>query len=155
MKNNAGFSTGSVSIVVNRPPTDAWAAVSDVARMGEWSPECTACRWVGNATGPSVGAKFEGDNVAKFAGRTLKAWTTTSEVTECEPGRVFAFVVEGYTTWRYDFEAAGPATKITESFAYNPTGFQGFLYTKVLRRDAAMTNGMRRTLERIKAALEI
>ena len=148
------MSSGSAHITINRPASEVWAAIADVTRMGDWSPECTAGRWVGGATGPAVGVEFEGDNVAKVAGRTLKKWTTTSEVTACEPGVVFAFVAEGYTTWRYTFEPAGEGTKVTESLVYVAKGVMGFVYDKVLFRPKAMTKGIQRTLERVKAALE-
>jgi hypothetical protein len=147
--------TGTASIVVDRAPAEVWAALADITRMGEWSPECIAGRWVSPATGPSVGAKFEGDNVAKLAGLTLKKWTTTSEVTACEPGVCFEFVAEGYTTWRYDFApAARRPHQVTESFSYEAKGAQGFFYDKLLRRPKGMTKGMQRTLERVKATLE-
>ncbi|MBI4935923.1 MAG: SRPBCC family protein [Actinobacteria bacterium] len=148
------LSTGSASVVVHRPPVDVWAVLADVTRMGEWSPECVACRWVGDATGPAVGASFEGDNVAKVGGRVMKRWTTTSLVTACEPGAVFEFVAEGYTTWRYEFTAEGDGTRVTERFSYVPKGFQGFMYDTVLRRRSMMTKGMQATLERAKAAIE-
>ncbi len=149
------MTTGSASITINQPPAEVWAAVADITRMGDWSPECIAGRWVGGATGPAVGAKFEGDNVAKLAGRTVKAWTTTSEVTACEPGTTFEFVAEGYTTWRYTFEPAGvDATTVTETFTYTNKGFQGFVYEYLLMRPRMMRKGMQRTLERVKAALE-
>ena len=121
------MSSGSAQVTIDRPPAQVWAAIADVTRMGEWSPECTAGRWVGGATGPAVGAKFEGDNEAKVAGRTVKRWTTTSEVTACEPGRNFEFVAEGYTTWRYRFQPAGDGTLVTESFEYEPKGVSGFV----------------------------
>ena len=146
--------TRSVSVVIDRPPLEVWTAVADVTRMGEWSPECTAGRWVGGAGGPAVGAKFEGDNVAKVAGRTMKRWTTTSEVSACEPGIVFEFVAEGYTTWRYDFVPEGNGTRVTESFSYVPSGFTGFMYNSVFRRESMMTKGMSATLSRIKTNLE-
>ena len=148
------MSTGSASITIDRPPAEVWAAIAGITRMGDWSPECIAGRWVGGATGPAIGATFEGDNVAKLAGRTIKKWTTTSEVTACEPGAVFEFVAEGYTTWRYSFEAAGTGTRVTETFDYTAKGFMGFVYDKVLFRPKAMTKGMQRTLERVKAGLE-
>jgi uncharacterized protein YndB with AHSA1/START domain len=151
---SSGTSRGSATVIIDRSPNEVWAAIADVTRMGEWSPECTAGRWVGGAAGPAIGARFEGDNEAKFAGRTVKRWTTTSEVTACEPGTVFEFVAEGYTTWRYEFAADGAATCVTESFVYEPKGFQGFLYETILRRNAGMTKGMQATLARVKAALE-
>ncbi len=148
------LSTGSASVFVQRPPEHVWAALADVTRMGEWSPECIAGRWVGGSTGPEVGASFEGDNVAKVGGRVLKRWTTTSKVSACEPGVVFEFVAEGYTTWRYEFVAEGEGTRVTEHFSYTPKGFQGFMYDTILRRRAVMTKGMQSTLDRAKAAIE-
>lgn len=146
---------GSVSIDVDRDPTAVFQVISDVTRMGEWSPECTAGRWVGGATGPAVGAEFEGDNRVALLGVPLKRWTTTSKVTACVPGQVFEFVAAGYTTWRYELEPSGSGTKVTESYEYeDPKGVQGFVYEKIVRRPAALVAGMRRTLEGMKAAIE-
>ncbi len=150
----SSLSTGSATVVIARPPHEVWTAISDVTRMGDWSPECIAARWSGEATGPVVGATFEGDNVAKVAGRTMKKWTTSSQVSVSEPGAVFEFVAEGYTTWRYEFAAEGDRTRVTETFSYSASGFQGFMYDKVLRRGSMMTKGMQATLERVKSALE-
>jgi hypothetical protein len=75
-------------------------------------------------------------------------------VTASEPGTSFEFVAEGYTTWSYSFEAAGAGTLVTEKFDYLAKGFMGIVYDKVLFRPKAMTKGMQRTLERVKAALE-
>jgi hypothetical protein len=146
---------GSASTVIQRPVDEVFAAVADITRMGEWSPECTAARWVPPAAGPATGASFEGDNVARLGPITLKRWTTTSEVTEYVPGEVFEFVAEGYTTWRYDFEPRDGGTQVTETYRHAPyEGVQGFLYGTIARRPAAMDKGMRETLERIKNTLE-
>lgn len=146
---------GSASIVINRPAAEVFAAIADITRMGEWSPECTGGRWVTPATGPAVGATFEGDNAATAGPVTLKRWTTTSEVTECVPDEVFEFVAEGYTTWRYDLTESDGATTVTESFSYAPqSGWQGFVYGTIARRPAAMAKGAQKTLARIKAVLE-
>ncbi len=149
------MSSGSAHITINRPASEVWAAIADVTRMGDWSPECIAGRWVGGATGPAVSAKFEGDNVAKVAGRTIKKWTTTSEVTACEPGTVFEFVAEGYTTWRYEFvPTSDTSTTVTESFDYTAKGFMGVVYDRILFRPKTMTKGMNSTLARVKTTLE-
>ena len=146
---------GSASVEISRDPAVVFSAIADVTRMGEWSPECVAGRWVGDATGPAVGAKFEGDNRVALFGVTLKKWTTTSEVTACVPGEVFEFVAEGYTTWRYQLELTGARTKVTESYEYaSPRGAQKFVYETLLRRPMAMVKGMQRTLERIKQSVE-
>jgi hypothetical protein len=146
---------GSASIEINHDPAVVFSAIADVTRMGEWSPECVEARWVEGATGPAVGARFEGDNRVVWFGVTVKKWTTTSEITACVPGEVFEFVAEGYTTWRYRLEPHGTATKVTESFEFpSQTGARKFVYETLLRRSAAMVKGMRHTLERIKQAVE-
>ncbi len=145
----------SVSIEIDRDPKTVFQAISDVTRMGEWSPECTAGRWVGGASAPAVGAEFEGDNRVALLGVTLKRWTTTSEVTACVPGALFEFVAAGYTTWRYQFEPSGSGTRVTESYeCEDPKGVQGFVYEKIVRRPATLKRDMRRTLERMKDAIE-
>jgi len=147
--------TGSVTTTIAAPIGEVFAAVTDVTRMGEWSPECIACRWVGDATGPVVGSEFEGDNVAALGPVTLKRWTTTSEVIDVEQNSSFGFMAEGYTTWRYDFAEKDGATVVTESFSYPPyVGWQKFVYGRLANRQKAMTNGMQATLDRIKQSLE-
>lgn len=148
------MSTGTASIVINATPQQVWESISDVTRMGEWSPECVACRWVGDTTRPHVGARFEGDNEIKVLGRVLKRWTTVSEVTGCEPGRLFEFVAQAHSTWRFDLEPQGGGTKVTESFWYEVKGLQRVVYDVLLRRPAAMTKGMNRTLERLRSGVE-
>jgi uncharacterized protein YndB with AHSA1/START domain len=147
--------TGSATATIAAPIAEVFAAVTDVTRMGEWSPECVACRWVGDATGPAVGAKFEGDNVAKIGPITLKRWTTTSEVVDVEPNTSFEFVAEGYSAWRYEFAEQGGTTTVTESFSYPPyVGWQKWVYGRLLNRQKDMIKGMQATLERIKQSLE-
>ncbi len=147
--------TGSATTTIAAPISDVYDAVTDVSRMGEWSPECVACRWVGGATGPSVGAKFEGDNVATVGPITLKRWTTTCEVVEARPNSTFAFIAEGNSTWRYEFAERDGATIVTESFSHPPyVGWQKWVYGRLANRQKAMTTGMDATLGRIKQALE-
>ncbi|MEO6469191.1 MAG: SRPBCC family protein [Acidimicrobiia bacterium] len=149
------MTTGSASVVINQNPATVFALITDVTRTGEWSPECLSGRWVGDAAGPAVGAKFEGDNALVIGGMTLKRWTTTSEVTEYVPGARFAFVAEEYTTWRYDLEPVGDGTRVTESFDFTTaSSMQRFLYETVARRPASMVKGIQKTLDRMKAHLE-
>jgi uncharacterized protein YndB with AHSA1/START domain len=51
-----------VSKEVNASPETVFAMVSDLTRMGEWSPENQGGQWVKGATGPAVGAQFKGRN---------------------------------------------------------------------------------------------
>ena len=140
---------------IARPPDEVFDAIADVTRMGEWSPENAGGRWVDGATGPAVGARFEGDNVAALGPITLKRWTTTSEVTACERGRVFEFVTEGFTTWRYELEPTDRGTRVTETFSHPPYGgWQRIVYGTLARRQRTMEQGMARTLADLRGALE-
>ena len=51
-----------VTIDVSAPPERVYGLISDITRMGEWSPECRRCEWIDGATGPAVGARFRGHN---------------------------------------------------------------------------------------------
>ena len=74
----------SESIVVRRSTETLYDMVSDVTRMGEWSPVCKACWW-DEGDGPRDGAWFTGRN--ELPERT---WETRSQVVAAEPGREFA-----------------------------------------------------------------
>jgi hypothetical protein len=121
--------------------------------MGEWSPETYECEWTDGATGPAVGAKFKGKNK-----QGLMKWSTTPVVQAAERGREFAFATQlrgkDATRWRYVLEPAGGGTDVTESWeaAINPLPMR--LFNKVARRDEKLAEGMRTTLERLKAAAE-
>ncbi len=47
---------------INASPEAVWNLVTDLTRMGDWSPENKGGNWVKGATGPEVGAKFKGVN---------------------------------------------------------------------------------------------
>ena len=51
-----------VSVDIAAPPERVYELVSDIRRMGEWSPECKRCSWARGATGPAVGARFKARN---------------------------------------------------------------------------------------------
>lgn len=146
----------SVSLHIDAPPQRVWELVSDITRMGEYSPEVMEAKWVGNATGPEVGARYKGHVKRNEKGPTY--WTVC-EVTESIPGEVFEFAVmagnKRINTWRYEMRPEGEGTEVTESFRmidsilikiWRPLG--GFLRENRNRRD------MLRTLERIKAVAE-
>ncbi len=147
--------TGSASVVIAAPVEDVFAAISDITRMGDWSPENQASRWVPPASGPELGAKFEGDNEVKVGPVSLKKWTTTSEVTELVENEVFEFTTENHTIWRYELSEVGGETHVTETFSYPPyAGVQKLTYGLLGLRRHSVTAGMQKTLDRIKAALE-
>jgi len=113
--------THSDSVIVARSPEDLYAMVSDVTRMGEWSPICKACWW-DEGGGPRVGAWFTGRN--ELPERT---WETRSEVVAADPGREFAFVVLGtIARWGYTFVPVEGGTELTESWEFLPGGLEFF-----------------------------
>lgn len=147
-----------VSVEVAAAPSVLYGMVSDVTRMHEWSPENVACEWTGGTTGPAVGARFTGKNR-----RGSRRWSSVNEVVEAEPGVAFAFRTTALglkvSLWRYAFagdEAAGTCT-VTESWTDERGGLitvVGRLATGVADRDAHNRDGMRQTLDALKAAAE-
>ena len=51
-----------VSRDIAAAPNVVFTALTDMTRMGEWSPECYEAEWKDGATGPAVGATFTGHN---------------------------------------------------------------------------------------------
>ena len=45
-----------VSETIAAPPRAVYNLVTDVPRMGEWSPETASCRWLDGATGARPGS---------------------------------------------------------------------------------------------------
>jgi hypothetical protein len=153
--------TGQATEHVNAPPEKVYDLVTDVTRMGEWSPETRRADWIGGATGPAVGARFKGTNRNKFV-----RWSTKPRVLVAEPGQEFAFVVpaiignKDLTKWTYRFDAATDGgTDVTESFEImnDLPGYITFGDRYVLGikdRKADLVHAMGKTLGRIKAAAE-
>jgi uncharacterized protein YndB with AHSA1/START domain len=140
----------SVSTVIKASPQAVFSLITDVTRMGEWSPETVAAQWVDGATGPKVGAKFKGTN------RLGKAkWSTKPTITALEPARLFQFEVPGKSgpTWRYEFEAVDGGTRVTESVEQQrPSPFIIRMIQKrngVTDRNESLRQGMITTLERL------
>ena len=134
-------------------PEKVWSLVSDVTRIGEFSPETFEAEWSDGASGPAVGAKFRGH--VKRNGRGPVYWTSC-EVVTCDPEREFAFVVgNGLNTWRYRLEPSGGGTDVTESFQLADR-LPLRIYWALLGRLRGRTNreGMRATLERMKTVVE-
>jgi len=146
----------AVTIHMDASADAIWELVSDVTRIGSYSPETFEAEWLDGATGPEVGAKFRGHVKRNEKGPTY--WTICT-VMVAEVGREFAFGVGTGDTplnvWSYRLEPAGEGTDVTESFELAPTlGLR--LYWAVLgwARGRRNRNDMRTTLERIKAEVE-
>ncbi|HEY0937948.1 MAG TPA: SRPBCC family protein [Trebonia sp.] len=148
---------GSVTVHMAAPPDQVWDVVSDVTRVGEFSPETFEAEWLGGAAGPAAGARFRGH--VRRNGRGPVYWTVCT-VTACEPGREFGFAVGGprdtvVNTWHYRLDPSADGTAVTESFEL-PATLPVRLYWMIAGRARGRTNenGMRATLEKIKAVVE-
>jgi len=146
----------TVTVHMAAPAEKIWGLVSDVTRIGLYSPETFEAEWLEGATGPAVGAKFRGH--VKRNGWGPIYWTTCT-VLECEPGKTFTFGVgtgeKPLSIWGYTMTPAGDGTDVTESFNLAPTAALR-LYWALLGWARGKTNrqDMRTTLERIRAEVE-
>lgn len=146
----------SESIVIAGPPETLYDMVSDVTRMGEWSPVCKACWWDDGA-GPTVGSWFTGHNET-----TERTWETRSQVVTADRGREFAYVVGGaWVRWGYTFTPVEGGTRLTESWEFLPAGIARFAErygddapAQIADRTAAAHAGIPATLAALKRAAE-
>lgn len=140
------------SVEIDAPPEVVFDLVSDVSRMGEWSPECTSCEWLDEAG--QVGSRFRGHNR-----RGLARWSTTAQVLVADRPRTFTFATlhrdEVATRWTYRLEG-DRRTLLTESFdaVATPRLIGSVERLFVRHRQEQLEAGIARTLEAIKAAAE-
>jgi uncharacterized protein YndB with AHSA1/START domain len=145
-----------VSTVIDAPAERVWDLLSDVTRMGEWSPETYRCRWLDDAVGPVVGARFAGTN--SHRGRR---WRTVCTVVAAERGQEFAFDVIGagipVATWRYELVPRDGGCEVTES-TVDRRGLLLKLYGRLMlgitSRAEHNARTMAETLARLKSAAE-
>jgi polyketide cyclase/dehydrase/lipid transport protein len=153
--------TFSRSIVIDRSPEDLYSMISDVTRMGEWSPVCKACWWDdgdGDGVGPRVGAWFTGRNESP----DRDPWETRSQVVTASPGSEFAFAVGGtWVRWGYTFTPVAGGTEVTESWEVLPDGVTRFAerfgeqaQEQLARRFEAARTGIPETLAALKRVAE-
>lgn len=106
----------AATLEIKAPAEKVWALVSDLPRMGEWSPENAGGKWVRGATGPALGAIFKGTNR-----NGVRRWSTTVTVIAYEPSKVFEFAVTSgpleVANWRYEFAETEAGCRVTESWS--------------------------------------
>lgn len=149
----AGATRGTAAVTILESPQEVYRLVSDITRMGEWSPECRRCEWIDGASAPTVGSSFRGHNrISRYR------WSTTAQVTTADPGREFAFSTMGKgresTRWRYLFEPSNGGTLVTESYEFCWAPWVHALTNILMRRDKRLCRGMEQTLGRLKATAE-
>jgi len=145
------------SIDIAAPPERLYDMVSDLSRMGEWSPENRGGKWVGGATGPAEGAKLKARNRNGW-----RRWSTVATIVTANPPKEVAWESRAFglkiALWRYRFEPNGKGgttvTESTEDRRGSIMNVVGPLATGVRDRAGENKKGMRATLEQLKKAAE-
>lgn len=146
---------GKASVEIAAPPQVVYQLITDIARMGEWSPECYRCTWLNDTHTAAPGARFRGYN--KLGNYR---WQTTAVVTSAELGQLFAFTTvhdktgKEETAWRYDLQATPAGTLLTESYQFLWCPIGGRLIELPIPRSRQVSRGIRQTLINLKAAAE-
>jgi uncharacterized protein YndB with AHSA1/START domain len=140
---------------IEAPPETVWAALTDLSRMPDWSPELVRMIPLGRG-GLRVGRQYLGVNRRKAA-----VWPTRSVVSTYEPGRSLAWDTRSSgARWVYELDPEGTGTRVVHrrevpqrltllSRAFAPLflgGNDG--HADDLERDMGVT------LARLKAAVE-
>lgn len=150
--------TISISTEVAADPLTVWSLVTDLPRMGRFSPENVGGHWLGGATGPALGAEFRGTN----RNGDLE-WRTTARVVECEPGRLFTFDVRTpigmrVSRWSYRLDPTPAGCRLTEQWFrvgnWFVRRFMGPRFTGRADRPGYNVLSIERTLAAVKAAAE-
>ncbi|HCB33814.1 MAG TPA: SRPBCC family protein [Acidimicrobiaceae bacterium] len=138
-------------------PQAVYDLVSDLPRMGEWSPENTGGSWV-DGDPATVGATFDGTN--RMGDRE---WTTRCEITVADPGACFEFtagtVDDGgpFVRWTFDVAANdGDGTSLTQTWDMMklPPMMESVSEEWLSARKSQVGAGMATTLAGIKTSAE-
>lgn len=140
-------------VEINAPVSKVWALISDLGKMPEWSPQCRMMK--------ALGPVRPGTRTVNLNRRNALFWPTTSTITEVIPERKFAFRVNSNNTlWSYELEPTETGTRVVESrHAENGVKAISTLLTNTVlggmdKFEREMVEGMKASLERIKAAAE-
>jgi uncharacterized protein YndB with AHSA1/START domain len=146
---------GSASIEVAAPTDLVYDLITDVARMGEWSPECYRCQWLDGATAAAPGLRFRGYN--RLAGFR---WQRTAVIETADRGKEFSFTTvddrtgRQETHWRFTMEPTPTGTLLTESFQFRWCSLRNRATELLIPRGRQVNRGIQETLSRIKRAAE-
>lgn len=149
----------SRSVELAADPHTVWSVVTDLPRMGEFSPENVGGQWVKGSTGPALGARFRGVN---RKGED-KRWWTRVRVVEFEPDRLFTFDVRSpfgvrVSRWSYVITPTAGGCRLTQNWyrvgSWFVRRYLGPLVTGQADRPGFNAYSIEHTLAAIKAHLE-
>jgi hypothetical protein len=150
--------TLTVSETVAASPEAVYDIISDVTRIGEFSPVTKSAEWLGDDRRAFAGTNQAGDH----------EWTTQCRVEVDERGREFGFVNQGQdgardlVRWSYTFAPAGDGTEVAEHWQLLPAYLE--LFAGRMSEEETVTHldgsivrtreSMEATLAALKAAAE-
>lgn len=143
-----------VSSEINASPEAVYDLISDLPRMGEWSPENIGGAWQDGGSG-KVGDRYVGHNQVGD-----RSWSVPVMVTAAARGRRFEFVTrpdEGpCVRWTYQLEPTGAGTQVTEVWDIEqlPPSLQGRTQEQLDERSRVVEAAMATTLAALKATAE-
>jgi uncharacterized protein YndB with AHSA1/START domain len=115
-----------VEVTVPAPAESVWELVTDITRVGDWSPECVRAEWLDGQSAVRPGAYFRGHNRMG-----TREWSVTCVVVEADRPRSLAWSVlddaedpdRPSSRWRYDLEPLGDGTtRVSHAFVHGPGG---------------------------------
>jgi hypothetical protein len=161
--------TAAAEVEVSCSAGEAWDLVSNVERIGEFSPECVQAWWVADRPARAVGGRFEGRN-RKVDADGIREWIRPCDVLVWQPGRQFSWAVgDRYdgtpaSLWTISIKPGSSGVVLSQEFRHVPDGLSGLRHwaeadperaaDEVAARTADLERGMATTLGRMKAALE-
>jgi uncharacterized protein YndB with AHSA1/START domain len=146
----------AVSLQVDAAPADVYRLVSDVERIGEWSPECRSAIWRDDQRG--AGARFRGRNRSG-----ANRWSRICEVLLDEPDREFSWrtipggpTTDDSTRWSFVLEPSAAGTLLTQRMQVikKPQAWFRPYIRLTMPQHLDMRAQMRTTLEAIRATAE-
>lgn len=148
--------SASARTEVNASADAVYELVSDLPALASLAREFESGKWLGGAQQAAVGVRFRGHN------RGAKhRWSTTSIVTDAEPGRRFAFDVYSVglrvSRWEYDIEPTEDGCVVEErTWDLRPSWFRPLANFVAGVYDRAEHNrrNMEHTLRQVKATAE-
>lgn len=154
MSQHDGARPLQASVVVTASPAQVWSVISDVARTGDWSPECRRV--------VPLGTVRAGTYLCGINQRGRVRWATLSRIVRFEPGQEFRWkVLTNRSQWAYQLEATGEGTYLTET-RRTPDGVGRFARWFTSRflggqhdHDDELESGMSSGLQKIKKLIEV
>ena len=150
----------------------AWKLLTDVSRIGEFSPECVAAHWVDEPP-RRVGSRFQGTNLTMATGDKGPyelEWTRPCVVTAWDPPTRFSYTVgDRYdgtpaAEWELVIEPTVGGCWVSQTFRHLPDGLSGPRHWAdadptnaqqiIADRSVDLATSMRTTLLAMKQVLE-